>query len=126
MKYTAYFDGSAKPNPGMMKIGGLVKDETGAIKGKYSKDLGHGTNNEAEYKSLIILLKGLVKHEVKNVTIFGDSALVVNQVNGTWKAKDHRMIALRDKAVDLLTSIPKWRLEHVKRGFNIEADSLTR
>ena len=55
MKYTAYFDGSAKPNPGMMKIGGLVKDETGTIKGEYSKELGHGTNNEAEYLSLIIL-----------------------------------------------------------------------
>ena len=126
MKYTAFFDGSAKPNPGEMKIGGLIKDESGTIVGEYSRELGHGTNNEAEYYSLILLLRGLVNGDVKNVTIFGDSALVVNQVNRTWKAKDDRMAALRDEAIDLLANIPEWRLEHVKRGFNKEADDLTR
>jgi len=126
MKYIAYFDGSAKPNPGEMRIGGLIKDESGNIVGDYSRDLGYGTNNEAEYKSLILLVTGLVKHEIKNVTIYGDSALVVNQVNRTWKAKDGRMAALRDQAIELLAGIPEWRLEHVRRGFNKEADDLTR
>lgn len=126
MKYTAFFDGSAKPNPGEMKIGGLIKDESGTIVGEYSRDLGYGTNNEAEYKSLILLVHGLVNGNIENVTIYGDSALVVNQVNRTWKAKDDRMAALRDQAIELLKQIPEWRLEHVKRGFNKEADDLTR
>ncbi len=125
-KYKAFFDGSAKPNPGIMKIGGLVKDESGTIKGNYSKEIGQGTNNEAEYLSLIVLVRGLVKAGVKNVTIYGDSLLVVNQVNRIWKAKDQRMVANRDKVLEMLADIPEWRLEHVKRNFNTEADNLTR
>lgn len=127
MQYEAYFDGSAKPNPGEMMIGGLIKESSsGETIHQYSKEIGNGTNNEAEYSSLLNLLDDLIEMNIQEVTIYGDSALVVNQVNRKWKCKDDRMKALCNKARQMLSLIPKWRLEHVKRGYNKEADSLTR
>ena len=127
MMYEAFFDGSAKPNPGEMTVGGLIKlKESGETIHEYSKDIGEGTNNEAEYSSLLMLLDEVLERNIQSIVIYGDSALVVNQVNRTWKAKDDRMKALRNHARQMLSLIPEWKLEHVKRGKNKEADSLTR
>ncbi len=125
-EFEGFFDGSAKPNPGIIKIGGFIKDATGKIVFQYSEEKGHGTNNEAEYMSFIRLINEVVYLGIKNIKIYGDSALVVNQVNRTWKAKDERMKAYRTKALYLLHYIHEWRLKHIKRGLNTEADLLTR
>ncbi len=125
-KYEGFFDGSAKPNPGLIKIGGFIKDPNGKVIVKYSEATGNGTNNEAEYISFIRLVNAVIDRGIKNITIYGDSALVVNQVNHTWKARDERMKNFKSLALEQLKQIPKWRLEHIKRGFNTEADSLTR
>jgi len=124
--YEGYFDGSAKPNPGIMTIGGFIKSPAGRIINQYSAELGHGTNNEAEYLSFLRLLNEVLKQNIKKIRLYGDSALVVNQVNRTWKAKDERMRTFRNEAILLLDRFSKWRLGHIKRDLNIEADLLTR
>ena len=121
--YQAFFDGSATPNPGHMKIGGYVVDSSRLIF-KYSKDLGYGTNNEAEYLSLIYLLEKLIENQVSSITIYGDSKLVVNQVNGKWKA-NKKMSPYRDKALYLIKKLDRWKLLHIPREQNKVADSLT-
>ncbi len=53
------------------------------------------TNNEAEYKSLITALEDLMGRIERatraagqyTLEIWGDSALVLNQVQGTWKTR---------------------------------------
>ncbi len=125
--YEGYFDGSAAPNPGQMKIGGFIRRVSDKeIIHKFSIDLGHGTNNEAEYLSLIQLCDPLEKLGIEKIKIYGDSQLVVNQVTGQWKARDPRMESFKITVLDLLKPIPDWTLSHVKRGMNMEADSLTR
>ena len=76
LKYVAHFDGSAKPNPGEMKIGGRITTPKQNIVYDYSKDLGKGTNNEAEYLSLIYAAEKLVDLGATSAQIFGDSQLV--------------------------------------------------
>jgi len=122
--FVAFFDGSATPNPGDMKIGGYFKSSKSNVY-KYSRDLGHGTNNEAEYNSLLYLVQRLNEYGVQNVKIYGDSQLVVNQINGTWKAKDDRMKKFKSRILQELSSIPQWTLSHVPRDQNKIADSLT-
>lgn len=124
--YEGYFDGSAKPNPGIMTIGGFIKDPKSITIHTYSVELWHGTNNESEYLSFIRLLNDVIKLDITKIKLYGDSALVVNQVNRTWKAKDVRMRILRNKAILLLEGIDTWQLNHIKRGLNMEADLLTR
>jgi ribonuclease HI len=121
--YEAYFDGSATPNPGDMKIGGYFKGPENSY--KYSQDIGYGTNNEAEYHSLLYLVKRLNENEIHKVKIYGDSKLVVNQINGVWKARDPRMKKFKDTILKELSKIPDWSLTHVLRDQNKIADSLT-
>jgi ribonuclease HI len=125
--YLAFFDGSATPNPGMMKIGGYIQGPGTKKKrvAEYSEELGHGTNNEAEYLSLIRLLNELKRLGIWKVKIHGDSSLVINQVNGKFKTRDPRMRVFRNTAIDLLRDINEWSLVHVPRAQNKGADSLT-
>jgi len=123
-KYEAYFDGGATPNPGVMKIGGFFNDTNGCEIYNYSRTVGNGTNNQAEYLSLMYLVARLIDHKVTSVTIKGDSLLVVNQVNGVWKAND-KMRPYRDKALNLLKQLEWYKLIHVLRAENKKADALT-
>ena len=125
--YVGQFDGSAVPNPGVMKIGGHIKTlkDMKTPKWSFSIGLGDGTNNRAEYLALIELLEIAIKKGIKRMNIYGDSNLVVMQVNGKWKA-NKTMAPLRDKAIQLLSNFDHWSLSHVPRAMNSEADALTR
>ena len=124
-QHKAFFDGGATPNPGIMKIGGYIQDHQREEIFSYSKTLAHGTNNEAEYKSLIFLLQEIVNRGINKISIYGDSQLVVNQVKGVFKTKDYRMKKLRGEARTLLSKIDRWNLNHIPRSRNKKADSLT-
>jgi len=52
-----------------------------------SKFLPKATNNEAEYTGLIAGLEKALELEHKSVVVFGDSDLVVKQVNGLYRVK---------------------------------------
>jgi ribonuclease HI len=81
------------------------------------------TNNEAEYEALIGGLQGLIERieladrspEDFSLEIRGDSKLVLNQVKGTWKAKDGRMHLLRNRARELLAHFKASQLIHQDR-----------
>ena len=123
-RHTAAFDGGATPNPGQMKIGGFIKLH-GKVISRYSDSIGYGTNNIAEYASLLRLVKKAQKLGIENIYIQGDSQLIINQVNGVWKAKDPRMKQYRNRVRAVLAHINQWELKHVLRKHNSEADSLT-
>lgn len=123
--FTAGFDGSAKPNPGLMTIGGWIKDPDGNIAFKFTEIHGHGTNNEAEYRALIKIFEEVKKRGIKKIHIKGDSALAINQVNGTWKTKDPRMEQFKNQVLETAKGVD-FLIEHVVRKYNAEADSLTR
>ena len=125
--YVGQFDGSAKPNPGLMKIGGYIKNLKHMDRNMYtfSLDKGEGTNNRAEYLALITLLETAISKGIKRMNIYGDSNLAVMQVNGKWKANKD-MGPLRDQVLDLLEFFDHWSLSHVPRALNSEADALTR
>jgi len=69
------------------------------------------SNNVAEYMALIELLRYLVKCNIKAITIYTDSQLVVKQVNGTWGCKAVHLKPLVSKAIELLKSFNYWNLE---------------
>ena len=49
------------------------------------------TNNEAEYKTLLVGMAMVQRMGGKSIKLFSDSRLVVGQVRGEFKAKDERM-----------------------------------
>lgn len=49
------------------------------------------SNNEAEYKALIIRLRVAQKLKPEEEEMFSDSRLVVSQINGSFEARDPHM-----------------------------------
>jgi ribonuclease HI len=49
------------------------------------------TNNEAEYEALIHGLKVAISLGVKRLLVYGNSAVVVNQVNKDWDCTKDNM-----------------------------------
>lgn len=122
--YIIVFDGGSRGNPGP-GYGSYALERVQDGKQRIVRlDFGrHMTNNEAEYESLIASVQGLIER-IKlagrspgdfTVEVRGDSALVLNQVEGAWKAEDDRMRALRDRARALLTRFKAHRLVHQDR-----------
>ena len=82
------------------------------------------THNMAEYEALIQGLKILQDFNVKRVHAFGDSLLVVSQVNAEWQVKDSKLIPYQKIALALIGNFEEFQLNHVKREYNHIADGL--
>lgn len=50
-------------------------------------DLGHGTNNDAEWLALIAALDLAQSLGVDDFLLLGDAATVIHQANGVWKCR---------------------------------------
>ena len=82
------------------------------------------TNNMAEYESLVLGLEALIEFKAKNIVIYGDSELVIKQVQGAYQTKDARMRAYRNLVLDLLEKFQSYTLNVKTRDQNSMADSL--
>ena len=108
MDYTIIFDGGSRNNgsPNSEGYGSYQLSVTGKQETKRLQFPTGTTNNEAEYRSLIAALEdliGRIQHANRPVAEFtleirGDSALVINQVQGTWQTKKEHLRPLRDRA----------------------------
>ena len=59
----------------------------------------------AEYESLVLGLETLIELKAKNIVVYGDSELVIKQVEGAYQTKDVRMRAYRNLVLDMLEKI---------------------
>ncbi|GJX53128.1 reverse transcriptase domain-containing protein [Tanacetum coccineum] len=84
------------------------------------------SNNEAEYVALIAGLRIAAQMGVRNVHVSVDSKLVVNQVLGTYVAKEENMIKYLEKAKSLISGFTKFSISQVPRSKNKKADALSK
>ncbi len=117
-----YFDGACLGNPGPMGAGAVVEMD-GARK-ELSRPLGRGTNNQAEYGGLILGLTEALEQGADEVTVRGDSQLILRQLEGRYRVKAPGLKALHDEAGGLLGRFRKARLEWIPRAENADADRL--
>ncbi len=117
------FDGGSLGNPGP-GYGSYVYQLPDGGRGFIDVDFRRRmTNNEAEYHTLIEALEyilELLRQKDRDpaefaVEIRGDSALVLSQVSGAWKARNPRMRPLRDRVRELLSRFGEYRLIRVPR-----------
>jgi ribonuclease HI len=145
------FDGGSRGNPAgvggagaVVTIGGVWDSEappTAAFRSR-SYHVRHfiGANvssNEAEYHGLLIGLL-VAKREAKrlgqaleltstSLNVRGDSNLVIEQLKGSYRCKDKKLIPLFNQAnqtLDVFSSLGKCNvcLEHIYRDNNAKAD----
>ena len=124
MKGSLYCDGASRGNPGPSGAGVVILDKNGEEIFELSRFLGHGTNNEAEYRALIRGLTAAADIGIKGLQIFLDSELVVNQLLGTYKVRNPRLRQLFEEAMSRLRLFDEYAIFHVGRDLNQEADRL--
>lgn len=123
-KVLIFTDGGARGNPGPAAVGAVIYDETKTIIEKYSKYIGERTNNQAEYEAVVLGLKEAKKMGAREVDLYLDSELVVNQLLQKFKVKNKELEPLFVKAWNLSNEFKKVNYFHVTRERNKEADRL--
>jgi ribonuclease HI len=119
-------DGGARGNPGPGAVAALVRKE-GEILTKSSKFIGESvTNNIAEYEGLIHALELASSVTNGEITCFLDSELVVKQLLGEYKVRNHNILPLFLKVQKLQEKFKSIKYAHVSREdpFQITVDEL--
>ncbi len=120
----AYTDGASRGNPGPAAAGFIMTDTCGnQLQGK-AFFIGQTTNNIAEYTAILKALEAAKQLAVGRLTIFSDSELLVRQLNGDYKVKSEQIRPLFSQAVDLLGEFDSWKVQHIAREKNQQADKL--
>ena len=117
-------DGAARGNPGPAGIGAILKSSSGEVLYTGSEYLGHTTNNVAEYRAVLLGLKGALEHGVRRLEVRADSELLIKQLKGEYRVKSPGLRPLYEEAKRLLTRFVSVKLTHVRRELNGEADRL--
>lgn len=122
-KVKIFADGGSRGNPGPSASGYVVMDMEDNVlvdKGFY---LGVATNNKAEYTSLRLALEECKKLGAREVEVYMDSLLVINQMKGKFKVKNRDLWPLHDAVKQLVKGFKKVDFNHVPRELNKVADA---
>lgn len=124
-----YCDGACPGNGKRGAIGGagaVAYNSNGeTVKEFIEKVVGDKvTNNIAEYKSLIIGLRGCLNIGASSIKVHMDSKLVVEQIRGNYKVKDPILADLHRECKILQSKFRRFSIVHVYRNMNSRADFL--
>ena len=122
--YRINIDGGSRGNPGPASYGVVIRDGGGEIVAKLKKYIGRMTNNVAEYYGLIAALDYAESHGVRAIRVESDSELLVKQMRGQYKVKSEDLRPLFERAQKMSKAFDSFRIEHVYREQNREADAL--
>ncbi len=127
-------DGGSRGNPGPAGIGVVFYDKNEEEIHACHEFIGEATNNQSEYKAIILALEVLTKSkwmeknngdQEKKVICRLDSKLVVEQINGNFKVKNEGIKPLISKVNKIKAKIEvPIDFIHVPREKNARADEL--
>lgn len=130
MKLITYTDGGSRGNPGPSAIGAVIASEKGETLKEYAERIEDGTNNEAEYKAIIFVLKkikalfGKEKTAQVEVEMRMDSELAFRQLSGQYKIESEKIKPLFIDVWNLKLDYKKVSFKHIPREQNRRADFL--
>jgi ribonuclease HI len=122
--YRANIDGGSRGNPGPASYGVVIRDPRGEIVARLKKYIGRMTNNVAEYYGLIAALDYAQSHGIRALRVESDSELLVKQMRGQYKVKNADLRPLFERAKKMSQALESFRIEHVYREQNREANAL--
>ena len=122
--YTLNFDGASRGNPGPAGIGAVIFHNGKEIWAS-CQYIGTKTNNQSEYSALILGLKEALTRDIRQIHVYGDSQLVINQINGIYKVKNVGLQELYQEVQGLRAQFEMIVFTHIYREFNKRADHLS-
>ena len=125
MKIKVYTDGASRGNPGHAAAGAVAYEDGKEIF-RLSKYLGVNTNNYAEYSAAILALRKLLDMGLqdRNIELYADSKLLVEQASGRWKVKNENIKKLFLELSKLCQEFQSVKFIHIPRSKNVLADKL--
>ena len=120
----AHIDGGSRGNPGPAAYAVVVDTTDGTRLASLSKYIGQTTNNVAEYQGLLAALDYALEHNYRRLKLISDSELLARQMTGQYKVRNPNLKILHERARALITQLDAFRIEHVRRENNREADRL--
>ena len=123
MKHKIFCDGASRSNPGDASIGVSISLDGEEIH-TISRKIGIATNNEAEYQALIDALNYCIENSIKEIEVFLDSNLVIEQVNKNFKVKAGNLKVLNSQVENMINEFEYIEFKHVYREENKRADQL--
>jgi ribonuclease HI len=84
------------------------------------------SNNEAEYEALLHWLRLAISLGIKRLLVYGDSLLVVQQVNKEWDCNKEMMEAYVQELRKLENKFSGLEVHHMLREHNVGADILSK
>ena len=121
---TAYCDGGSRGNPGPAGYGVSIVGPNSEKLAELSEFLGKTTNNVAEYRALLGALAWALEHGRSRLRVVADSELMVKQIQGRYKVASPDLRPLYEEAKRRIARLDAFRIEHVLRGKNRDADRL--
>lgn len=118
-----FSDGGSRGNPGPSASGYVLTDMNDKVIKKTGVYLGVTTNNQAEYQSLKFGLEEAYKLGAREVDVYMDSLLVINQMKGIFKVKNRDLWPIHESIKELAKRFKKVTYSHVPREFNKLADA---
>jgi ribonuclease HI len=124
-KLTAFIDGAARGNPGPAGAGAYFPPSDGRPEPlELFEALGKATNNEAEYRALLLALRAAREHGADELSLCADSELLVRQMNGDYRVRAENLKPLFAEAVRRAGELDRFSIRHVRREQNRDADRL--
>jgi len=114
-RLSVYSDGASRGNPGPAAAAVKIMDARGVVVKRFSKFLGKKTNNQAEYKALLIALGEARDLTKGSVHCFLDSELVVKQLNGEYQVRNSLLKSLWLKVREIQRHFQSVSFNYVSR-----------
>jgi ribonuclease HI/pterin-4a-carbinolamine dehydratase len=120
-----FCDGGSRGNPGPSASGFVIYDPNDQILEEGGEYLGITTNNQAEYRAVLLAIRSASAYEPKKITFFLDSLLVVNQMKGIFKVKNKELWPIHNSISESIKNLKcPVIFNHVLREYNKKADSI--
>lgn len=107
-KVVTFTDGASRGNPGHAGVGVLIFDQNGDKILQDFRYIGTTTNNEAEYRALLLALDRAYEITQDTVECYMDSELVCRQITGRYAVKSEKMAGFLQEVRQRIT-----RFRHV-------------
>lgn len=122
-KMKMFADGGSRGNPGPSASGYVLYDKEDNVLVDEGVYLGITTNNQAEYTALKLGLERALKEGAREIEVYMDSLLVVNQMKGIFKVKNRDLWPIHDAIKQMVPKFEKISFGHVPRELNKAADA---
>ena len=119
----AFFDGASQGDPPLGGSGGVLYfSDKHKLQAKYAPR--HCTNNKGELEALHLVLNLALNNNITQLEVFGDSKMVVEWVNRKIQINSPHLQQLLNAIRRMLELFIGFRITHIYREMNMEADGL--